>query len=120
MSLQKYSLNFGESFAKVGLRFRASSFDPRPYFVFRKDSGAVGAFATHIGDIPWCGDSDALAQIRTLSEYFLGVRKARESSLAHGDMKSPKGSKFSVKLSLEEFTKNLGLLPASPELWADR
>ena len=45
-----YLANSAESFSGVGLRFEASSFDPRLFFVFRKSGGRVGAIATHIYD----------------------------------------------------------------------
>ena len=44
--------------AKIGLQYTISSFDPCFFFVFRKEGGAVGAFATHVDDIlgRWCPD----------------------------------------------------------------
>ena len=54
-SLQEYLLESVDSLAKVGLRFRASSFAPCSYFVCREAGGAVGAIATHIDGILGCG-----------------------------------------------------------------
>ena len=43
--------NSGDSLAKVGWQFRASSLGPRLHFVFRGNVGDVGASFTHIDDI---------------------------------------------------------------------
>ena len=104
--------------AKVGLRFRVSSFDPCRYFVFRKEGGAVGAFPTHIGDFLGCGLPESLAETRVFPEHRVVTMKVRVSPPVHVGMELPKGSNFSVKLKQGKFTKNPP--PSSPELWAVR
>ena len=86
MPLRMYRPNSADSAAEVGLRFQVSSFGPLLYVVSRKDSGVVGAFATHIDVLLGCGESDALAKIRTFSEYRFVATKAQEPSYVHVGM----------------------------------
>ena len=102
------------------MRFRAPSFDPCLYFVFRDESGALGAFATHIGDIFGCGGSDFPGKIQVFAGYRPGETKVQASSFVCVDMEFPKRGDFSAKSNQEEFTKNLKPPLTSPELWAAR
>ena len=54
--LRRYLANSAEPRPRVGLRFEAPSFDPRPAFVLRRSGGAVGAIAARI-DILGCGEA---------------------------------------------------------------
>ena len=60
-SPRKYLRHSVDSLLRVGLRLRVSSFDPRVYFVFRKQGGAVGATGTRVDDILGCCEQDVLA-----------------------------------------------------------
>ena len=79
MSLRKYLLKSVDLRAKVGFRFRVSSSHPRLFLLFRRDGGAVGAFATHMEDVLGCGEQDVLTKIRVFPENHFGTLKVRES-----------------------------------------
>ena len=67
-SLEKLILNSDASRKRVGLRCRASTFDPFLSFTLREGGSTAGAFATHTDDILGRGVPDALSEIRDLSE----------------------------------------------------
>ena len=78
----------------------------------------VGAFASHIDDILFCGRPDALAKIRGFLEAggfqnASGGTKPGESPLKHVGVEEPQENDFSVKLNQEEFAKNLNPLITS-------
>ena len=77
---RKYLLGAEELLAAVGLRFEVSSFDPRPYFVFRKSGGAVGAITRQIDDISDCGGPHLLLQARYFLENRFGKLEVQEKS----------------------------------------
>ena len=64
--LQKNLFNSVEVSGNAWLRFRVSSFDPRLYFAFRGDCGAVGAFAPQIEEVPTRGASGVLPEFRAI------------------------------------------------------
>ena len=57
-----------------------SSFVVWPAFVnfFRKRVGAVGAIATRIDYVLWCGELDVSFEVRCLSDHRFGNLKARK------------------------------------------
>ena len=63
-SLKRHILNSDLSVKNVGLRRKASAFDPCLFFVFRDQGQAVGVFTTHIDDFSGCGEPDVLPKIR--------------------------------------------------------
>ena len=67
-SLKRYLLNSELSMRCVSPRRQASAFDPSLFFVFRNEGQAVGAFTTHVDDIPGCGEPDVLAKIRNFQK----------------------------------------------------
>ena len=87
--------------AKVGLRFRATSFEPCFYFVFRRGGGALGTFATQIDDVRGRGEQDALTRILAFLEFRSGTTDAHGPAFAHVGMALPQGSELPVKLTQE-------------------
>ena len=63
-TLNGYLWRDKESLAIVGIRFQASKFDQRLYFVSGARWGAGGIMKTHIDDIPGCGERDAPGMVR--------------------------------------------------------
>ena len=59
-ALNRFLSRGRDSLAMVGLKFQVSTIGPCRYFAFRAHSGAVGALATHIGDILGCGEGGDL------------------------------------------------------------
>ena len=104
----------------AGLRCQASTFDPCPFFVFRKEGSTVGAFATHIGDILGSGEPDILAKMRIFLEQHFGELKLQVSSYVRVGMGLAQDSISPVTLSQDEFAKNLHSLPTAPKLRAAR
>ena len=117
---RNYLLISVDSSAQVGLRFQVSPLYPYLYFAFREKGGAVGDFATHIGDILGCGELDSPTKIRVFSEYRFRAVRAQNSIFALVGMESSQEGNFSVKLTQEEFTTNLKPLLTSPGIWAAR
>ena len=109
-------MNSADSLPTVGLRFEVSSFDLCLYFVYRRTGSAAGAFATHIGDIPGCGEGNLLAKARGLGPR----REAQEGSSVHVGMEVAQGKDFSATWTQADFAKNMNLFPTSPGLWAGR
>ena len=83
--LRKYSVNSAESLPSAGLRFEASSFDPRLFYVFRKSGEAIGAIATRIDGILGRGVPDLFLKARRLPENESGNWGSGESPV-HVDM----------------------------------
>ena len=119
-SLKRHLLNSELPTRSVGLRCRASAFDPCLFFAFRDEGQAVGASATHIDDISGCGEPDALEKICHFSEKRFRTMKLQEDSFAHVGIELVQDSNFSATLTQAEFAKNLQPLGTSPQLWAAR
>ena len=86
------------------------------FFVFRKVGRSAGAFATHIVDIPGCGEPGILAKSRALLGRRFGAVKVKESPSALVGAGLLQELDFLVELSLGESTKNLKSLPPPPWL----
>ena len=71
-----------DSLAEVGLEFEVSSFDPCLFFVYRRDGGAVGDFATRIDDILGRGAWGVPSKTRAFLELRFGKLKVQESPFA--------------------------------------
>ena len=117
---RNYLLRTMDSPANVGLDSRVSPNDKRSYFVFRKEGGTVGGFATCLGETLGYGQQDAPSKIRVFSEYRFGAMKVQKSPFVHDGVELSHGCDFSEQLIQEEFTKNLESLVTSPGLWDAR
>ena len=104
----------------MGLRFQASTFDPYLFFVFRATGSAAGAFATHIDDIPGCGEPDVLAKMRICPEQRFGALKLQEPSFVHVGMELAQDAVFSATLAQCDFAKNSQPIPTTPKPLAAR
>ena len=91
-SLQENSSNSEKSLGKVGLRFRAPTFDPCLYFVFRDESGALGAFATHIGDIFGVAGRIPQERFESSRDIASGRRRCRRRPLCAWTWNFPSGA----------------------------
>ena len=112
------SVGLAGSLAEVGLRFWLPSFDSCLYLVVREEGGAAGAFTSHFGDICGCGEQDVPTKLRAFSQYRPGRVGVQESLCVHVGAEVPLGGDFSIKLPLEEFTRNPKPLITSPGLGA--
>ena len=119
-SFHKNLVNSAKSLSSVGLRRDVSSFDPFMYFAYRKSGSAVGVLANHIDDILGCGVPDLLVEARGFLDKRFGEMEAEEESFVHAGMELGQEKDFSATSTHADFTKNLKLLPTSPELWAGR
>ena len=118
--LHTYVVNPVESSSRVGLRFAASSSDPRLFSVFRRSGGVVGAITTHIDDNLGGGEPDLLLSVRC----FLGNRfsklKVEGAPCVHVGVELAQENDIYATLPQEDFAKNLKFPPTSPELRAGR
>ena len=113
-------MNSAESLPRVGLRFMASFFAPPLYFVVRKSGGTVGAAATHIYDVPGCGEPDLLLKGHCFSEKRFGKLDVQEKSFVQVSMEVSMENDFSATSTQEDFAENLKFLSTSPKLWASQ
>ena len=113
---QRYSLRTEESLANVGLKFPASSFGPRLYFVSRGSGGDVGDFATHIYDALGCREPCISSRARKTSERRSAGLEAPKQSVAHVGVEIRQANDFPVQSTRGNFTDAIRTIPASPEL----
>ena len=111
--LRKYFLNTVDLLADMGLQFRVLSSDPSLFFVFRKESGAVGAIAAYDGGTLGRREPDVPSEARVFLERRSEPMGVQESSVVHVGLELPKESDFSVKSTEEEFATNLEPPPTS-------
>ena len=88
--------------------------------IYRKSGSAVGAIVTHIDDILGCGEGDLHGNVQDFSEKRYGESEVHVGSFVHVGMELAHEQDFSVTLTQADLTKNVELLPTSPELWAGR
>ena len=110
----------GETLKHVGLRSKASSFDPCWYYIREPNGRPVGTITAHIDGILGCGDAGAPSLAQFYLERRFGEWEIREAPLTQLGMELYQGKDFSAATTQEEFTRELELMPTALKLWADR
>ena len=93
------------------MKFQVASFNPRPYFIFRRSGRAVGAVTTHIDDTPGLGEADVVSDGRCSAEH-----RGHGKSIVRSGLEVSRTNDFSALFTQDDFTNGLRPISTSPEL----